>query len=350
MSNGRSLLIDEYHVGVICALPHEMEAASAMLDVEDEPLKSKDAHDHNSYVLGRMNQHNVVIACLPAGVYGTNAAAIVAKDMLRTFTGLRFGLLVGIGGGIPNLQHGRDIRLGDIVVSQPDQTFGGVVQYDLGKNLGKGRFNRKGSLNSPPTLLLTALSSLQSKSGRRGSQVPEYLFDMNRKYPSLKDEGYTSPSINKDYLHCSQCDPSQWWWFLWLLLLWLCPLLRCKVCENGIVLRPSRKHQDPVVHYGIIASGNQVIKDARDRDRLGQEFDALCVEMEAAGLMNNFPCIVVRGICDYADRHKNDSWQKYAAATAAAYAKAFLLHVTPAQTTNERPIQEIIGKYYSAEN
>ena len=132
MSTRRSLPIDEYHVGVVCALPHEMTAARAMLDETDEPLKSKDSHDNNSYVLGRMGQHNVVIACLPAGVYGTNAAGIVAEHMLRTFTSLRFGLLVGIGGGIPNLQknHKIDIRLGDVVVSQPDKTCGGVVQYD----------------------------------------------------------------------------------------------------------------------------------------------------------------------------------------------------------------------------
>jgi hypothetical protein len=49
--------------------------------------------------------------------------------------------------------------------------------------------------------------------------------------------------------------------------------------------------------------------------------------MEAAGLMNNFPCIVIRGICDYADSHKNDRWQRYAAATAAAYAKELLAFV-----------------------
>ncbi|KIX01605.1 uncharacterized protein Z518_09331 [Rhinocladiella mackenziei CBS 650.93] len=343
MSIRRSLPVDEYHVGVVCALPHEMTAAIAMLDEEDEPIKSKDVHDNNSYVLGRMSQHNVVIACLPAGIYGTNAAATVAKDMLRTFTGLRFGLLVGIGGGIPNLQNGRDIRLGDVVVSQPDKTFGGVVQYDLGKNLGQGGFERKGSLNRPPTLLLTALSSLQSKSGIQNSPVLKYLAEMDQKYPSLKDEGYSSPGINMDHLHCSQCDPSHWWWFLWLLLLWFCPLLRCERCENGRVLRPSRNHENPVAHYGTIASGNQVVKDARVRDQLGQKFNALCVEMEAAGLMDNFPCVVVRGICDYADSHKNDAWQRYAAVTAAAYAKSLLRHVTPQQTTGERRIQEVVG-------
>lgn len=50
-----------------------------------------------------------------------------------------------------------------------------------------------------------------------------------------------------------------------------------------------------------------------------------CVEMEAAGLMNNYPCVVVRGICDYADSHKNKDWQGYAAAVAVAYAKELLL-------------------------
>lgn len=344
MSQNRSLPIEHYYVGVVCALPREMTAVRAMLDEKHEPLRTKDAHDNNNYVLGRMGQHNVVVACLPAGVYGTNAAATVARDMLRTFTGLRFGLLVGIGGGIPNLLAGRDIRLGDIVVSQPEDTFGGVVQYDLGKNMGEGRFKGKGSLNSPPTLLLTALSSLQSASGIEESQVPKHLMEMNKKYPELEGQGYVSPGAGIDHLHCSHCDSSQWWWLLWLLLVWLCPLLRCEMCENGRVRRPRRNHENPLVHYGTIASGNQVIKDAKVRDRLGRELNAACVEMEAAGLMNNFPCIVVRGICDYADSHKNDAWQNYAAAAAAAYAKWFLGQVTPHQTANEKRIQDDVGK------
>jgi hypothetical protein len=88
-------------------------------------------------VLGRVHEHNVVIVCLPTGVYGTNAAARVANDMLRTFSGLRFGLMVGIRGGIFNLHKGLDVRLRDVIISQPDKTFGGMVQYDLRKNLGE---------------------------------------------------------------------------------------------------------------------------------------------------------------------------------------------------------------------
>ena len=64
------------------------------------------------------------------------------------------------------------------------------------------------------------------------------------------------------------------------------------------------------------------------RDLIAQEFDILCFEMEAAGLMDQLPCLVIRGICDYCDSHKSKQWQGYAAITAAAYAKG-LLNVVP---------------------
>lgn len=167
--------VEDYQVGWVCALPKEMAAARAMLDEEYGPIPSQDIQDHNNYILGRIHNHNVVIACLPAGVDGNNAAATVAVNMLRTFTSLRFGLMVGIGGGIPNLNKGVDIRLGDVVVSQPDNIHGGVVQYDKGKSLERGLFERKGSLNKPPPLLLTALSTLQAQHEMRSSQISTYL-------------------------------------------------------------------------------------------------------------------------------------------------------------------------------
>lgn len=102
------------------------------------------------------------------------------------------------------------------------------------------------------------------------------------------------------------------------------------------------------VHYGLIASGNQVIKDATFRDRLDEEFGGyvLCVEMEAAGLMNNFPCIVIRGICDYADSHKNKDWQEHAAAVAAAFAKELLQYVQPSEVVEERPVKDILEQVH----
>jgi nucleoside phosphorylase len=99
----------------------------------------------------------------------------------------------------------------------------------------------------------------------------------------------------------------------------------CEQCDKRrLVKRPPRETSDVVIHYGTIASGNQVMRHGATRDRLAREFGVLCFEMEAAGLMNDFPCVVVRGICDYADSHKNKRWQEYAAVTAAAYAKEIL--------------------------
>ncbi|KAH0288096.1 hypothetical protein KCU62_g5496, partial [Aureobasidium sp. EXF-3399] len=111
-------------------------------------------------------------------------------------------------------------------------------------------------------------------------------------------------------------------------------MLDCTTCDlNQIIKRPERNTKTTTVkiHYGTIASGNQVIKDAQTRDRIVKDLggQVLCFEMEAAGLMNDFPCLVVRGISDYCDSHKNDGWQRYAAATAAAYTRELLLLVPP---------------------
>lgn len=311
--------VEAYQVGVICALPKEMAAVIAILEEEHERLRIQDAQDSNSYVLGRVYEHNVAIACLPAGVYGTTSAAAVATNMLRTFTGIRFGLFVGIGGGIPNIAKGIDIRLGDVVVSQPDQTFGGVVQYDLGKDLGEGEFERKGSLNKPPAVLLAALATIQAKSASHTRNVSKSVPAMIQT-GDLVDEGYEFPGVDHDHLFCALCKGSAE------------RPLSCDACDNGEILRLAPR-KGPKIHYGIIASGNTLIKNAARRDRLGNEFGAKCVEMEAAGLMDNFPCIVIRGICDYADSHKNDVWQNYAAVTAAAFAKELLSIVTSTSVT-----------------
>jgi nucleoside phosphorylase len=111
---------------------------------------------------------------------------------------------------------------------------------------------------------------------------------------------------------------------------------------------PRESEEEVVVHYGTIASGNRVIKSAVERDRISAELGGvLCFEMEAAGLMNNFPCLVIRSICDYADSHRNKKWQAYAAATAAAYAKEVLSVIPTAEMakahTMEETIQETVG-------
>jgi nucleoside phosphorylase len=63
--------------------------------------------------------------------------------------------------------------------------------------------------------------------------------------------------------------------------------------------------------------------------------------MEAAGLMNDFPCLIIRGIADYADDHKNDLWQRYAAAMAAAYTKDLLRIIQPEEVQHAEMVVQI---------
>jgi hypothetical protein len=74
--------------------------------------------------------------------------------MQRTFLSIKWWLLVGIGGGVLSLIH--NICLSDIVVSMPDSSSGGVVQYDLGKDV-EGCFTLKGFLWPAPAILRSAV-------------------------------------------------------------------------------------------------------------------------------------------------------------------------------------------------
>jgi nucleoside phosphorylase len=149
----------EYAIGWICALSVEMAAAITMLDEKHPDLPTSQG-DHNSYVLGRIRSHNVVIACLPSGIYGTASAATVAASMRLAFPSIQVGLMVGIGGGVPSRQS--DIRLGDVVVGRPTRDSCGVIQHDFEKTVRDGQFERQGVLNKPPYAVLTAMSRLQA--------------------------------------------------------------------------------------------------------------------------------------------------------------------------------------------
>ncbi|KAL8902504.1 MAG: hypothetical protein Q9207_004643 [Kuettlingeria erythrocarpa] len=300
---------DQYTVGWICAIPEERAAANAMLDETYENTQDQDAHDTNHYSFGRVKRHNVVIASLPAGVYGTSTAATVAGQMLRSYTSIKIRLMVGIGGGVPTPEY--DIRLGDVVVSQPKEKFGGVVQYDRGKKTAGGKFERTGQLDKPPQLLLNALASMQADFEMQGFDLGKYLRE-NLKDKQRMLEKYGRPH-EKDELYRAEYDH-------------VGANRECTHCDRGkLVLRFPRSPMDVRFYYGTIASGNLVMKHGTERDRISQDLGGiLCFEMEAAGLMDNFPCLVIRGICDYADSHKNKGWQRYAALTAAAYAKKLL--------------------------
>ncbi|KAH7008773.1 Pfs, NACHT and ankyrin domain protein [Ilyonectria destructans] len=285
--NGSLTSHDQYTIAWICALHIEMAAARAMLDEVHEDLP-RHRNDSNNYTLGSIEHHNIVIACLPTAQYGMNNAANVLTHLVRTFP---------------------SIRLGDIVVGTR------VMQHDLGKILGDGQIQPTAIPKIPHQLLGTVVSTLRSKHELEPSRVPSIL--------RVKFEGhseYGRPS-SQDYLFCATYDH-------------VAPTLGCDGCDHSkLVPRSKRMMDDPLIHYGAIASGNQVMRSGTVRDNIARRVDVICFEMEAAGLMDILPCLPIRGICDYSDSHKNKEWQRYAAAAAAAYARELLavLPVTEAR-------------------
>ncbi|UKZ89703.1 uncharacterized protein TrAFT101_004742 [Trichoderma asperellum] len=304
----------DYTVGWICPLPIELTAAIACLDVRHEDMPNIPGDDHN-YCFGQISGHNIVIGVLPMGDHGPTPAALLAANMTRSFPQIRFIVLVGIGGGVPLGNH--DVRLGDVVVSYPSDTHGGVMQFDMGKRLQDGAFQRTRHLNSPPRALLVAVASLETESELRGHGLKHDIQSILAKNPQLRNH-YSRPDSSSDrlylpsYIHASDgpceldCDAKY-------------EIARRKLDEDD---------DSPAVHYGLIASGHLRVKDAGFRDQLAQEKGVICFEMEAAGVMNSFPCIVIRGICDYCDSHGNQQWHGYAALSAAVYARALLRKIS----------------------
>jgi nucleoside phosphorylase len=200
-----------------------------------------------------------------------------------------------------------------------------VVQYDLGKTKPSG-FEQTGSLNFPPTVLLNALAILEAKHMRGKHRLREYL----SKLDSLPD--FTREAAGPDTLFKASYDHHEK------------GAATCKDCDTSYLADRESRRQELVVHYGTIASGNQVMRSAAERDRVSAELGGvLCFEMEAAGLMDSFPCLVIRGICDYADSHKNKRWQPYAAGAAAAYAKEVLSVIPSSMVETERKIGEVLS-------
>ncbi|KAK6542461.1 hypothetical protein TWF694_006415 [Orbilia ellipsospora] len=328
---------NDYTVGWICTRETEYLAAQLSLDKKHPKLECRPSpKDTNTYTLGEIAEHNVVIAALPDGSYGASSAAIVATNLLRSFPNVRVGLMVGVGGGAPKPPD-HDIRLGDVVVSSPRNGNGGVLQYDFGKTIQGQGFQETSFLNQPPTSLRTAVMELKVKYRRKPGSLETVINSILEKEEEELQEKLSRPDTSSDRLYLSKFahPPNNE----------TSCVYTCGVEPSNLVSRPERTKRPcaPVVHYGLIASGNQLMKDALRRDELANKRNVLCFEMEAAGLMNDFPCLVIRGICCYSDTHKNDEWKGYAALAAAAYAKDLLSQIPVDDIVMEKRISETLS-------
>jgi len=337
----------EFEIAIICALPIESDAVEALFDEfwEEDYTYGKAPGDPNTYTLGRIGRHNVVLAFMPG--MGKGYSASVAASFRSSFEGIKLGLVIGICGGVPRgVEDGKEILLGDVIIST------GLVQYDFGQQFSD-RVVRKDTLQDnlgrPNMEIRGFLSKLGGLRGRTRlrNNTSTHLADLCMKE---EFEGSRYPGLQEDKLYeatyrhkhhdktgctiCVQCEDKDDA-VCGIALESSCAELKCD--DNRQVVRPQRKQAQPciiyeeaaeahkpTIHFGLIASGDLVMKSGYHRDAIAAKEKVIAFEMEGAGVWDNFPTVVIKGVCDYADSHKSKKWQRYAAATAAACMKAFL--------------------------
>jgi nucleoside phosphorylase len=307
---------DNFEIAIICALTLEADAVEALFDHrwddEGRPY-DKAPGDPNAYSTGAIGRHNVVLAHMPG--MGKANAATVATNCRVSFPNIKLALVVGVCGVIPRKPDGSEIVLGDVIISD------GVVQYDFGRQLPEG-FVRKDtlldSLGRPNIEIRALLGKLKGIQGRKSlrDRMAGYMTvlrsepELSAEYPGIARDKLFDPAYRHitDQKTCDECG-----------------------CNGPGVSRSRLEQGNPqsTVHFGLIASGDTVMKSGEERDIIAKQDGIIGFEMESAGVWDCFPCIVIKGACDYADSHKTKVWQRYAAATAAACMKAFLFHLVP---------------------
>jgi nucleoside phosphorylase len=326
---------DEFEIAIICALPLEADAVENLFDEIYDQFSWKyqtAPGDDNTYTNGKMGPHNVVLCHLP-GIGKANSAAAAATIPV-SYRNIKLALLVGICGAIPFLPGKAEVMLGDIVISNA------VVQYDFGRQYPYGfrpKSDVKETLGRPTLKIRRFLAELGGRKAKVELQdrICQYLQSMQARgecqYPGITHDVLFGGSFqHKHYSHdatnrciCfdrhstgdSVCDKAQEE---------DCASLGC---EGSIIKRKRQTAIDgfkPLVHIGTIASADTVLKSGLHRDSLAAKEGVIAFEMEAAGIWDILPCIVIKGVSDYADSHKNKIWQNYAASTAACCSKAFL--------------------------
>ena len=312
----RQLSPEAYTVGWTSALSIEYTVAIKMLDEEHEAPELLDSNNEGVlYTFGRICHHNVVIASPASG--STESAANIAKYLKKRFPNTTFGLMVGLGGAMLNGEE--DIRLGDVVVSHDDTgQSGGVVQHSMGNN----RYHK-----APPKALLNALREVKARSVSGKSELPEHLSRVVESLPAFR-RVMAGPDQLFSLINQHHGGPS------------------CENCNEVFLIERAARSDDTVVHYGTIATVASPILDAIERESLRKSLGKrlLCVETEAVGLQSIESYLFIRGICDYADSHRNEKWQPYAAAAASAYAKE-LISILPSKELAEDQTQR--GKSFS---
>ncbi|KAK2054232.1 purine and uridine phosphorylase [Colletotrichum caudatum] len=245
---------------------------------------------------------------------------------------IELAILSGICGGVPSPGTKDELLLGDVVISKS------VLQYDIGRKY-PDRFSPKDtveeSLGRPSREVRTLVASFETHRGRSRLQRRASQHRNLYKRPAAVDDRLFEPGYLHRHRDSSLCGRNEAC-ACEIALSASCEALGCDASRlvSRSRLKAQKRHETGAaavlpelrVLVGRVGSADTVMKAGLDRDRIAKEHGLVAFEMEGAGVWDEFPCIVVKTVRDYADNHKNKRWQNFAAATAASTTKALLEH------------------------
>ncbi|RAL13430.1 purine and uridine phosphorylase [Aspergillus homomorphus CBS 101889] len=316
-------------IAIICALPLEADAVKAILDEVYEgtqDIYTRHSDDTNIYTLGRIGPHHVVVVQMSG--MGTLNGTIASGYLRYTFKEIKIALVVGICGAVPQLPDGRDIFLGDVLISND-----GLDREAGLSNLLRWEFNETDNWNDKSELVrdthrLEAELAVYLRIAQKASADEQYQYpgaEQDQLFPAYYQHRHPA-SIPCDL--CSRYSRIDGPGCLGTIHL-SCDLLGC---ARHLVTHEIRRRSDgasdicthPRVHYGTIASSDMVMRSGKDRDKFAADHGVIGFEMEGAEVDLYLPSVIIKGVCDYADSHKSKTWQHYAALSAACCVKALL--------------------------
>lgn len=296
-------------IGFICPLHVELQAVRAVFDEDlGERQIYVDGDLQNYYHYGMIGSRTVVAVSFAEKRVGPVQAALYTGRLLLEHQSLNnltsSCFLVGVAAGIWSVKE--DVRLGDVVIATRvvDWTSGKIITDD---------FESTEDAKDVSNEVQVRLPRFCENMSRLSKRILHRVDTMRTRDEDEADLHWECPGMDQDVLfkpdvpHRGGSD--------------------CEDCEKQVEVRKPRDPYLPRVHRGLIATGNVVLKDATTRERLRRDRHnkVLAVEMEASAvLLAHRRFIVIRGICDYADSHKNKRWQEYAAATAAACTRLWI--------------------------
>ena len=285
-------------LGIITALEKEYVAVKAVFGEGREERKQGEGAGRRYWLTDVAGSEGkpLTIAVTLADM-GNNIAAVRATNMLNHYPTIKYIIMCGIAGGVPDPTKVEDhVRLGDIVVSNRK----GIVQYDFDKE--SKQFTEIRAMPVPPSAELVEAARYLRSDEMEGNRLLEDVI-----LRALEKLNWQRPSQETDLLYSSEET-------------------------DKVIPHPEdaeRRENQPKIFLGAIGSANKLLKNPEKRDRLRDQFGVKGIEMEGSGVADatwnhGTGYLVVRGICDYCDEHKSDIWQQYAAVVAAAYVRTLV--------------------------